>query len=360
MAISNNANFSQTAVFVDASGGELMKQADSGRDTVLRNTLERLQGQRLCTEELPGRQRLEWLKEVIGREYANVDITPPTDMPLYNDMSIYPWQDGIRLSPIQSNAITLERLPKEPDRITQDCYFAVLLTRGQYKLEQGGREVFLKPGEISLYDATEPHRITIPGQFSKILISIPRKTLDARVTNLGALTATRLPKTGIASIAASFIQSTVNQLPYTDAEEFQSLALPVIDMLTMSYKAMQGSVTPLSHHRYYALLRVKRFVTRNITDTTLDTQTISKAVGLSARYINQLFNEENTSLMRFVSEQRLILSRQLLSSRLYEQSTITELAMQAGFSNVSHFSRVFHQTYGLSPREFRHKHTRII
>lgn len=355
MPISAIANFSQTAVCVDTNGGELMNQMHRERDSARKDTLERLHGQRLCTEALPNRQRLEWLKEVIGREYANVDITPPTDMPLYNDMSIYPWQHGIRLSPIQSNAITLERLPKEPDRITQDCYFAVLLTRGQYKLEQGGREVFLKPGEISLYDATEPHRITIPGQFSKILISIPRKELDARVTNLGALTATRLPKAGIAAITASYVQSTVNQLHYMQENEFQSLALPVIDMLTMSYNDMRGSVSPLSHHRYYALLRVKRFVTRNLADATLDTQTISKAVGLSPRYINQLFNEENTSLMRFVSEQRLILSRQLLSSRLYQQSTITELAIQAGFSNVSHFSRVFRQTYGISPREFRRK-----
>lgn len=336
-----------------------MNQTDWERGSVLNDTLGRLHGQRLCTEDQPDRQRLEWLKEVIGREYANVDITPPKDMRLYNDMCIYPWQGSIRLSPIRSNAITLERLPKEPDRIAQDCYFAVLLTHGQYKLEQGGREVFLNPGEISLYDATEPHRITIPGQFSKILISIPRKELDEKVTNLGELTATRLPKTGIAAVAASFIQSTVNQLPHLDEPEFQSLAMPIIDMLTMSYNEMRGSVTPLSRHRYYALLRVKRFIKNNLTDASLDTQAISKAVGLSTRYINQLFNEEGTSMMRFLSEQRLILSQQLLMSRLYQHSSISELAMQAGFTNLSHFSRLFHQTYGLSPREFRYKHTQF-
>lgn len=336
-----------------------MNQIDRGRTSSLKNTLGRLQGQRFSTEDLPAKQRLEWLKEVIGREYANVDITPPSDMPLYNEMYIYPWQQNIRLSPIKSNAITLERLPKEPELIAQDCYFAVLLTSGQYKLEQGGREVFLSPGEISLYDATEPHRITIPNQFSKILISIPRQELDQRVTNLGQLTATKLPKTGVAAITASMIQSAVGQLPQLDDAEFQSLAMPILDMLSLSYNAMRGSRTLLSRHRYYALLRTKRFITRNLTDATLNTLAISKAVGLSPRYINQLFNEEGTSLMRFVSKQRLILSRQLLSSRLYQQSTITELAIQAGFSNVSHFSRLFHQTYGLSPREFRYKQTQF-
>lgn len=353
MPISQNANFSQTAVFVDANGGELMNQTDTTRGSLLKDTLGRLQGQRLCTDDLPNRQRLEWLKEVIGREYANVDISPPSDMPLYNEMYIYPWQNDIRLSPIQSNAITLERLPKEPDRIAQDCYFAILLTRGQYRLEQGGREVFLNPGEISLYDATEPHRITIPGQFSKVLISIPRKLFDERVINLGELTATRLPKTGVAAVASSLIQTTVSQLARIEKNAFQALAMPVMEMLAMSYNDMRGRTPVLSRHRYYALLRVKRFIARNLTDSSLNTQTISQAVGLSPRYINELFNEESTSLMRFLTKQRLILSRQLLASELYRQSSITELALKSGFNNMSHFSRLFHQTYGVSPREFR-------
>ncbi|HCO00322.1 MAG TPA: AraC family transcriptional regulator, partial [Methylophaga sp.] len=115
------------------------------------DSLVRLDGQRFCTEQQPSAQRVEWLKEVIGREYANVDITPPQEMVLFNDMLIYPWQEGVRLSPIQSNAITLERLPQEPSHSSQDCYFMVLLTSGKYKLEQGGREVFLKPGEMTIY-----------------------------------------------------------------------------------------------------------------------------------------------------------------------------------------------------------------
>lgn len=71
----------------------------------------------------------------------------------------------------------------------------VVLTAGKYKLEQGEREVFLKPGDMTIYDATEPHRITIPEAFSKILISIPRTLLDQRLNNIGRITATQIPST---------------------------------------------------------------------------------------------------------------------------------------------------------------------
>jgi len=89
--------------------------------------LERLAGQRYCTEQLPESQRLEWLKEVIGKEYANVDITPPNNSELFDDILLYPWRE-LRLSPIRSNSIGLERLSKEPSDSRHDCFFAVLLT----------------------------------------------------------------------------------------------------------------------------------------------------------------------------------------------------------------------------------------
>lgn len=320
----------------------------------LQNSLTRLGGQRFCTEFQPTNHRLEWLKDIIGREYANVDITAAGEAQLYNDMFIYPWQQGVRLSPIHSNAITIERLPKEPEHISQDCYFAVLVTAGSYTLQQSGREVFLKSGEMTLYDATEPHRISMPQQFSKILISIPRPLLDERIANLSQLTATRLPtETGIAAMTATMIQSTVKQLETLDQLTFQSLADPVLDMLTITLAQMQGNNQPMPTHRRLTLLRVKKYIMNNLTNTELSTEIISRAVGLSPRYINNLFNEENTSLMRYLTQRRLAFSRHLLMSPIHRHMSITEILMRSGFNNTAHFSRIFRNAYGMSPRAYR-------
>ncbi|MTI64480.1 helix-turn-helix domain-containing protein [Methylophaga sp.] len=313
-----------------------------------------LGGERFCTELQPVSQRLAWLREIIGREYANVEITPPGDMYLYNDMFIYPWQQGVRLSPIYSNAITLERLPCEPEHISQDCYFAVLLTAGQYKLEQGGREVFLKPGEMTIYDATEPHRITIPAQFAKVLISIPRQLLDERVSNVSRLTATRIPSSsGIGAVTSTMIRSTVAQLPKLSHSAFQSLSDPVLDSFSLSIRETAGQRVHLSRSQGATLWRLKQFISHNLADSELDASKIAAAVGLSLRYINKLFEQEQTSLMRFVTQQRLARCRHYLASCLHAHLSITEIAMQAGFNNMAHFSRVFRQHYGMSPRAYR-------
>lgn len=316
--------------------------------------LERLGGQQFCTEQQASNQRLEWLKEVIGREYANVDVGTPDQLNLYNDMLIYPWQQGLRLSPIKSNAISIERLPKEPEQTTQDSYFGVLLTEGQYKLEQGGREVFLKPGDMTLYDATEPHRVTTPGPFSKVIISIPRFLLDQRIANISRLTASKLATVqGTGAITASMISSTVNQLGQLDEAAFQALSDPLLELFTLSLWDVAGKPKLMSRHRSQALIRAKQFIACNLTEPELKAGDIASAMRLSPRYINNLFNEENTSLMRYLTQQRLGRSRHYLASHLHAHLSITEIAMQAGFKNMAHFSRIFREYYGMSPRDYR-------
>jgi hypothetical protein len=55
----------------------------------------------LSTGEIPAGHRLEWLRETIRRGYADVEITPPADGNLFNEMRIFPWRK-LRLSTIRS------------------------------------------------------------------------------------------------------------------------------------------------------------------------------------------------------------------------------------------------------------------
>ena len=317
-------------------------------------SLARLGGQRFCTDDQLPSDRQEWLKEIIGKEYANVDISPQKNVQLFNEMTIYPWRHGVRLSPIKSNAIKLKRLTKEPTEAIQDCYLAVVLTSGKYTLEQGGRQVSLQPGDITLYDATEPHSIVMPQTSSKILISIPRKMFNQRIYNVGKLTAKKITaKSGIGAVASSFIQTTVNQLNQLEQSQFLEMSDPILDILTLSLNQLNTGSTHLSDHKRLTLMRVKQYINQHGEDGDLSTEMISNGVGLSLRYINNLFNSEDTSLMRFLTQQRLELAKRRLSNHLLGHKTITELAMQSGFNNMAHFSRLFKQNYGMSPRQYR-------
>ena len=302
------------------------------------------------------RDRREWLRETIRREYTKVEITPPENGELFNEMTIYPWEQ-LRLSAIRSNAITLNRPAHEPYHSSQDTYLGVVLLSGSYMLEQNGRETFLNPGDMAIYDATRPHRIQCPRPFSKLIVTIPRTVMRARLAGVEHCTALRIPgNTGISAIASNLIRNAARQAGAMEEDAFAALAEHSLDLFTLALASVRPHDFTLSRSRSLSLQRVKDFVERHLADPVLDTAKIAAGTGLSARYINDLFRDENTSLMRYVWQQRLENCRRDMLSPLHSGRSISEIALRWGFNDLSHFSRAFKQRFGCAPREIASRH----
>ena len=236
---------------------------------------------KLSTDDLPANQRRDWLREVIGREYANVEITPPAAGRLFNEMTIYPWNE-LRLSSIRSNAITIERSPHEPAQNSHDAYFAVPLLSGVYTLEQNGRKIILQPGDLTLYDATMPHRIFCPESFAKLIVSIPRPMLRERVPSVEHCTALRIPgHEGIGAITGDFIRSCAGHAGELSLRDFSALSEQCSGFLSLALASVRPAAVPLASNRSILLLRIKDFVERNLRDPGMNTAMVASGVRLS-------------------------------------------------------------------------------
>jgi LacI family transcriptional regulator len=78
---------------------------------------------------------------------------------------------------------------------------------------------------------------------------------------------------------------------------------------------------------------------------------VAAAVGMSRRTLDRSFRRE---LDRSVSEE--LLRKRLDELAMLLGSTddkVVDLAPQVGFSNPEHLYRVFRQTYGMTPRQYR-------
>lgn len=310
-------------------------------------------GRRFTTEDIQPWHRKAWLREVIGREYADVEIIPPATTPLFNEMTIYPWQ-ALQLSVIHSNSITIERGARDISKPDLDNYFAVVLLKGRYALQQQGREVFLQPGDMTLYDATRPHRIHCPEAFSKLIVSIPRALLHRQLPVAGHYTATRLEgQRGITAMLSPLIQNLANQLHQLSLSSFNASADAVVELLGLTLRELVEPDLYLSRSRALSLLKVKQWIAGHLQEGELSSEMVATAIGLSSRYINQLFAEEHTSLMRYVWQQRLAHSAQLFRRTNWRHRSVSEIALACGFNDFSHFSRAFKQQFGQSPRAYR-------
>lgn len=304
----------------------------------------------LSTEYVTPRRRREWLCEVIGREYARAEAHALPTQPLFNEMTIYGESD-VRLSSIRSNAIVIERpeRPSLPD--SQDAYLAVVLLSGEYFLEQGERRVSLRPGDMTIYDATRPHKIYCPDAFSKLIVSLPRAAMRRRLPDIDRHLATSIAGArGLGAIAAAHIASIVRHAGELTEESYAAATDHCADLIALS-AADPSQRQAAAHSRDATLRRVKRYVESRLGDPRLDPNMTARATGLSIRYLNALFEAEGTSLMRYVWARRLEHCRADLGAQA--RAPIGEIAFRWGFSDLSHFSRAFRVRFGQSAREMR-------
>ncbi|MBM7045513.1 GlxA family transcriptional regulator [Rhizobium lusitanum] len=99
-----------------------------------------------------------------------------------------------------------------------------------------------------------------------------------------------------------------------------------------------------------ALIAATNLMASHIADP-LNEQQIADLSGLSSRQLQRLFTEQiGEPIMQFYRKMRLEKANELL-----QQSTlpITEVAIAAGFSSLSHFSRTFREQFNSTPRRRR-------
>jgi AraC-like DNA-binding protein len=97
----------------------------------------------------------------------------------------------------------------------------------------------------------------------------------------------------------------------------------------------------------------RTLIDSTLTNPELKQGDIARHFKVSERYVRAVLRAEGISFSNYVLSRRLDLSKELLRDPNWRSETITGISFRAGFSNASHFGRVFRRKFGLSPREFR-------
>lgn len=101
------------------------------------------------------------------------------------------------------------------------------------------------------------------------------------------------------------------------------------------------------------LAAIKRDIAEHIADSDLSIGNVAGRQGISPQYIRALFHREGTSFGDFVTKMRVELIHRQLRSPLYAGRSISTLAFDMGFNNLSWFNRAFKQRFGATPSEVR-------
>jgi AraC-like DNA-binding protein len=159
---------------------------------------------------------------------------------------------------------------------------------------------------------------------------------------------------GLAVMVRTHLLSLTDQLGAMDTRSAAALASPTLALIAAWLNSLDCDPHPdipglPDFHRR----RVKEFVLSNLCDPSLNVEMIAKAAGLSVRYLHKLFEDEPLALMRWAATKRLEYCREKLSDPRQRNRTISDIAYEAGFNDLAHFSRSFRKSFNTSPSQAR-------
>src|SRR5262249_2899509 len=125
---------------------------------------------------------------------------------------------------------------------------------------------------------------------------------------------------------------------------------------TMAWDALREQLASPSPLLYLDAqrARIKVYIDSQLADPGLSVETVAQASGLSVRSVHRIFAlDADGSVSTYIWKQRVHRCADALRNTNDIRRTIGEVCRSWGFSSESHFSRLFKEQFGVSPRAYR-------
>ena len=304
------------------------------------------------TRELPERMRLPMWCDEVGRGIVHVDIDPLSDVPFRAEATLQTLQ-GLRMLAWKGSAM---RLKRSPTNIVDgdDSIGIVVSSRSTSQLSQRCQDIELRGGEAIAVLHSEPASLTYVGGLHLGLV-VPRAALTLRVANVESLTMRLISRRNEAlRLLLTYLKSALKEGALAAPKLRDAVVTHIHDLvaLAISERAPLGesSASAVVAARHSAALD---HIAAHFEDPGLSLEAVARSQGISPRYLQRLLESSEMSFTARVNELRLQRAFALLIEPHDSAKRISDAALEAGFSDISHFNRQFRTRFGDSPRGVR-------
>lgn len=258
---------------------------------------------------------------------------------------------------IAVGAHAIERLGGTPHHAAGDRLKLVMQISGTTVLEQGGESCAIGAGQWVIYDMARPYRLSNQEPTRQMAMMVPRDAFAGLADTARRIGVQPRPIAGMARLLRRCGQGVLDDLqPAMDGAESDGLDSDLggtmLDLMRLTLGECSATLSRTSMQDTMRA-RVAAYIRHNFRDPDLSLDTVAAAMRCTKRYLHKLFRDDET-ICEHIWALRLGHCAQDLAAPAKQERSITEIAFANGFSNSSHFSRVFKARYGTSPRAFRH------
>jgi AraC-like DNA-binding protein len=234
-------------------------------------------------------------------------------------------------------------------------FFGVNLA-GRSPAIQHGRELAFGDGDAVLFSCAErTFSIPRPTPVCFVGLRVPRKQLAAMVTDLDDQVMRVTPgATDALRLLTSYLRTMLNEQALASPDISRVVSSHLLDLIALSLGATRDSaIAAQAGVRAARLQSIKSDIVANLANGSLTVADVAARQRVTPRYVHKLFEDEGTTFTQFILRQRLDRAYRMLRDQRFAMHSITSIAFDAGFGDLSYFNRTFRRRYNATPSDIR-------
>ena len=306
--------------------------------------------ERFSTEGMSVAARVDYWNGLATQTFTALAIDPADRADFHGELGRAVLGD-FGLAVATSSSATVRRVPRsyeasEPDRF----FFVHLQLRGASLCVQDGREALVEGGGFAICDSARPYRLSLSDDNEMLVLKIPAVQMLDRVRAAEAKTAVRMAGDPRSGLLTPFLRGAWTSVAAGGSDPVWCSAVceTSLELLDLALSDPEGDDGGRARLRR----RACELIDAALCEPDLNPASVAQTLGVSPRYLQMAFAEAGLTASDYIRTRRLDLAKRRLADG-DPPRTVTEVAYDLGFGDLTYFSRAFRRRFGVTPSHYR-------
>lgn len=235
-----------------------------------------------------------------------------------------------------------------------DFFYLVMSRKGKNEISQKNKSIQLKENSVAILSSKEPFKIAFGMDHDFLSLQIPATLLHSRVNGLNTCLASDLAiGNPFGKMLAGVFQELPECLQSADAKNLILMHDLIIELIEMAIGSITSCPKSTVNQTYILDSKLISYINAHLDDPFLSPASVATSFRVTERTIHGHFSKMNTTFMTYVRTQRCKLIAKQLETDEGRNIPLTDLILDAGFSDLTTFRRAFVKLYGITPKDYR-------